>query len=147
LSELGQGTVEWQPNFDGTLNEPKTLPARLPHILLNGVTGIAVGMATDIPPHNVRELAAACAALLDNSKLELADLLEYVQGPDFPTDAEIITPRDDLANIYKTGRGSVKMRATYVDESGDIVINALPHQTSGAIRSRKSHSFGDYTTF
>ena len=132
LSELGQGTVEWQPNFDGTLKEPKTLPARLPHILMNGVTGIAVGMATDIPPHNVRELATACAALLDNSKLELADLLEYVQGPDYPTDAEIITPRDDLANIYKTGRGSVKMRAIYVEESGDVVITALPHQTSGA---------------
>lgn len=130
LTELGQGTVDWQPNFDGTLQEPKTLPARLPHILLNGVTGIAVGMATDIPPHNVRELANACALLLDNSKAELADLLEHVQGPDYPTDAEIITPKNDLANLYQHGRGSIKMRATYVDEGGDIVINALPHQAS-----------------
>ncbi|MFC3093769.1 DNA topoisomerase IV subunit A [Alteromonas sediminis] len=132
LNELGQGTVDWQPNFDGTLQEPKTLPARLPHILLNGVTGIAVGMATDIPPHNARELANACALLLDNSKAELADLLELVQGPDYPTDAEIITPKSDIANLYQTGRGSIKMRATYVDESGDIVITALPHQASGA---------------
>ncbi|MBO1254651.1 DNA topoisomerase IV subunit A [Alteromonas sp. 5E99-2] len=132
LSELGQGTVDWQPNFDGTIQEPKTLPARLPHILLNGVTGIAVGMATDIPPHNMRELAKACEHLLDNSKAELSDLLTYVKGPDYPTDAEIITPTDDIANLYKTGRGSVRMRATYFDESGDIVINALPHQTSGA---------------
>lgn len=132
LSELGQGTVEWQPNFDGTLQEPKTLPARLPHILLNGVTGIAVGMATDIPPHNVKELAAACAHLLDNSKAELHDLLAFVQGPDYPTDAEIITPKHDLAKLYETGKGSVKMRAVFIEENGDVVITALPHQTSGA---------------
>ena len=132
LRELGQGTVDWVPNFDGTLNEPKNLPARLPHILLNGVTGIAVGMATDIPPHNVREVANACALLLDNSKAELSDLLEHVQGPDFPTDAEIITPRSDIRKLYETGRGSVKMRAVFLEENGDIVITALPHQASGA---------------
>ncbi|MDO6473829.1 DNA topoisomerase IV subunit A [Alteromonas sp. 1_MG-2023] len=131
LNELGQGTVDWMPNFDGTLKEPKVLPARLPHILLNGVTGIAVGMATDIPPHNVREVANACAMLLDDSKAELTDVLEHVQGPDFPTDAEIITPRADIRKIYETGRGSIKMRAVYTEESGDIVITALPHQASG----------------
>ena len=131
LNELGQGTVDWMPNFDGTLKEPKVLPARLPHILLNGVTGIAVGMATDIPPHNVREVANACAMLLDDSKAELADVLEHVQGPDFPTDAEIITPRADIKKIYETGRGSIKMRAVYTEENGDIVITALPHQSSG----------------
>jgi len=131
LNELGQGTVDWMPNFDGTLKEPKVLPARLPHILLNGVTGIAVGMATDIPPHNVREVANACAMLLDDSKAELNDVLEHVQGPDFPTDAEIITPRADIRKIYETGRGSIKMRAVYTEESGDIVITALPHQASG----------------
>lgn len=132
LNEVSLGTVDWMPNFDGTMKEPKVLPARLPHILLNGVTGIAVGMATDIPPHNVREVANACALLLDNSKAELSDLLEIVQGPDFPTDAEIITPRSDIRKLYETGRGSVKMRAVYQDESGDIVITALPHQASGA---------------
>ncbi|MEP4101807.1 DNA gyrase subunit A, partial [Paraglaciecola sp.] len=131
LSELGQGTVDWQPNFDGTLDEPKVLPARLPHILLNGITGIAVGMATDIPPHNVREVANACAHLLDNSKAELAELLEFVEGPDYPTDGEIITPKKDIAKIYETGRGSIKMRAVYTEDNGDIVITALPHQASG----------------
>ncbi|HCA76460.1 MAG TPA: DNA topoisomerase IV subunit A, partial [Alteromonas sp.] len=132
LSELGQGTVDWIPNFDGTLNEPQVLPARLPHILLNGVTGIAVGMATDIPPHNVREVANACARLLDNSKSELHELLEDIQGPDYPTDAEIITPRSDIRKLYETGRGSIKMRAKYHEENGDVVITALPHQSSGA---------------
>ncbi len=132
LTELGQGTADWQPNFDGTLKEPKVLPARLPHILLNGVTGIAVGMATDIPPHNVRELANACALLLDNSRTELSELLTIVQGPDYPTDGEIITPKADIQKIYETGRGSIKMRATYVQDNGDIIINALPHQASGA---------------
>ena len=132
LAELGQGTVDWQPNFDGTLNEPKVLPARLPHILLNGVTGIAVGMATDIPPHNVRELANACAALLDNSRTELHELFEYVQGPDYPTEAEIITPRADIHKLYETGRGSIKMRAVFVEENGELVITSLPHQASGA---------------
>ncbi|AGP84249.1 DNA topoisomerase IV subunit A [Alteromonas mediterranea] len=132
LNELGQGTVDWVPNFDGTLEEPSVLPARLPHILLNGVTGIAVGMATDIPPHNVRELANACAMLLDNSKAELSDVLAHVNGPDYPTEAEIITPKTDIQKLYETGRGSIKMRAVYSEESGDVVITALPHQASGA---------------
>ncbi len=132
LSELGQGTVDWVPNFDGTLDEPKVLPARLPHILLNGITGIAVGMATDIPPHNVREIAAAACHLLDNPTASVLDLLQFVQAPDYPTDAEIITPRHELQSIYETGRGSVRMRAIYTQEDGDIVITALPHQTSGA---------------
>lgn len=132
LSELGSGTTDWLPNFDGTLEEPKVLPARLPHILLNGITGIAVGMATDIPPHNAREVAHACAALLDNPHSTVTDLMQFVKGPDYPTDAEIISPAADLAAIYETGRGSVKMRAIYQQEDGDIVITALPHQTSGA---------------
>ncbi|MBW3139530.1 DNA topoisomerase IV subunit A [Ferrimonas balearica] len=132
LSELGQGTVEWGPNFDGTLKEPKLLPSRLPHILLNGVTGIAVGMATDIPPHNAREVAAACAHLLENPKAELEELMGFVQGPDYPTAAEIITPRSEIAKIYQTGRGSVKMRAVYQVIDGEIVITALPHQVSGS---------------
>ncbi|MBJ2130652.1 DNA topoisomerase IV subunit A [Alteromonas sp. IB21] len=132
LNELGQGTVDWVPNFDGTLEEPSVLPARLPHILLNGVTGIAVGMATDIPPHNVRELANACAMLLDNSKAELSDVLAHVNGPDYPTEAEIITPKSDIQKLYETGRGSIKMRAVYTEENGDVVITALPHQASGA---------------
>ncbi len=132
LNELGQGTVDWVPNFDGTLEEPSVLPARLPHILLNGVTGIAVGMATDIPPHNVRELVNACAMLLDNSKAELSDVLEHVNGPDYPTEAEIITPKSDIQKLYETGRGSIKMRAVYTEENGDVVITALPHQASGA---------------
>lgn len=132
LSELGQGTVDWQPNFDGTMKEPQTLPARLPHILLNGITGIAVGMATDIPPHNVREVANACVHLIEQPKAELADVLEHVQGPDYPTDAEIITPKADIEKIYQTGRGSIKMRAVYEQEHGEIVITALPHQASGA---------------
>ncbi|MDX1536901.1 DNA topoisomerase IV subunit A [Arsukibacterium sp.] len=132
LSELGSGTTDWSPNFDGTLEEPKVLPARLPHILLNGITGIAVGMATDIPPHNVREVANACAALLDNPQSSITDLMQYVKGPDYPTDAEIISPASDIAAIYQSGRGSIKMRAVYQLEDGDIVLTALPHQTSGA---------------
>lgn len=131
LDELGQGTVDWVPNFDGTLEEPSMLPARLPHILLNGVTGIAVGMATDIPPHNVRELANACAMLLDNTKAELHDVLEHVNGPDYPTEAEIITPKSDIKKLYETGKGSIKMRAVFYEESGDIIVTALPHQASG----------------
>ncbi|MFV4845731.1 DNA topoisomerase IV subunit A [Edwardsiella tarda] len=132
LSELGQGTVEYTANFDGTLQEPKYLPARLPNILLNGTTGIAVGMATDIPPHNAREVANALVALLDNPDSSLDDLLTHIQGPDFPTEAEIITPRDEIRKIYRTGRGSVRMRAVWRKEEGEIVISALPHQTSGA---------------
>lgn len=131
LKELGQGTVDWTPNFDGTMDEPKVLPARLPHILLNGVTGIAVGMATDIPPHNVRELAAASCLLLDKPKTSLDELLDIVKAPDYPTDAEIITPKADIKKIYTTGRGSIKMRAVYTEEQGEIVITALPHQCSG----------------
>lgn len=132
LSELGQGTVDYVANFDGTLQEPKFLPARLPNILLNGTTGIAVGMATDIPPHNAREVAAALVALLDNPQSSLDDLLTHIQGPDFPTEAEIITPRDEIRKIYRTGRGSVRMRAVWRKEESEIVISALPHQTSGA---------------
>ncbi|WP_312932478.1 DNA topoisomerase IV subunit A [Stutzerimonas nitrititolerans] len=132
LSELGQGTVDWVPNFDGTLDEPATLPARLPNLLLNGTTGIAVGMATDVPPHNLREVAAACVRLLDEPSATVEQLCEHVQGPDFPTEAEVITPRADLLKIYETGRGSVRMRAVYRTEDGDIVVTALPHQVSGA---------------
>ncbi|NIY90878.1 DNA topoisomerase IV subunit A [Vibrio diazotrophicus] len=132
LGELGQGNVDWQPNFDGTMKEPQMLPARLPHILLNGVTGIAVGMATDIPPHNVREIADATIHLIDNPKAELPDVMQYVQGPDYPTEAEIISPKADLEKIYRTGRGSVKARAIWHKEGSDIVITALPHQVSGA---------------
>jgi topoisomerase-4 subunit A len=132
LNELGQGTVDWVPNFDGTMEEPRTLPSRLPHILLNGVTGIAVGMATDIPPHNAREVANATAYLLDNPKATVPDLMQYIQGPDYPTDAEIISPAHELQAMYETGRGSIKMRGLYQLEDGDIIITALPHQTSGA---------------
>ncbi|MRF68346.1 DNA topoisomerase IV subunit A [Escherichia coli] len=132
LSELGHGTVDWVPNFDGTLNEPKMLPARLPNILLNGTTGIAVGMATDIPPHNAREVAQALVALLDKPTLNLDDIMAFVPGPDFPTEAEIISSRDDIRKIYQNGRGSVRMRAVWEKEDGNAVITALPHQVSGA---------------
>ncbi len=132
LGELGQGNVDWQPNFDGTMKEPQMLPARLPHILLNGVTGIAVGMATDIPPHNVREIADATIHLIDNPKAELPDVMQFVKGPDYPTEAEIISPQADLEKIYRTGRGSVKSRAIWHKEGAEIVITALPHQVSGA---------------
>ena len=131
LAELGQGTVEWTPNFDGTLDEPVLLPARLPNVLLNGAAGIAVGMATDIPPHNLREVAAAAVLLLDKPKTSLDEICEIIQGPDFPTGAEIITPRKELIEAYKTGHGSVRMRACYEIENGDIVVTALPYQTSG----------------
>ncbi|MGE8496563.1 MAG: DNA topoisomerase IV subunit A [Pseudomonas sp.] len=132
LTELGQGTVDWVPNFDGTLDEPATLPARLPNLLLNGTTGIAVGMATDVPPHNLREVAAACVRLIDQPDATVEQLCEHVLGPDYPTEAEVITPRADLLKIYETGRGSVRMRAVYRVEDGDIVVTALPHQVSGA---------------
>ena len=132
LSELGQGTADWVPNFDGTLNEPAVLPARLPNILLNGTTGIAVGMATDVPPHNLREVATACVRLLDEPKATVAELCEHILGPDYPTEAEIITPRADLLKMYETGKGSVRMRAVYHIEDGDIVVTSLPHQVSGA---------------
>ena len=132
LGELGQGTVDYQPNFDGTLQEPKMLPARLPNILLNGTTGIAVGMATDIPPHNLREVATAAIALIDNPQTTLDGVLDIVQGPDYPTEAEIITPRTEIRKIYQNGRGSIRMRAVWKKEDGDVVITALPHQVSGA---------------
>lgn len=132
LQELGQGTVDWTPNFDGTLQEPSLLPARLPHILLNGTTGIAVGMATDLPPHNLREVASACIRLLENSRSSLDDLLEHIKGPDYPTQAEIITPQHDIQAMYETGHGSIRMRAVYEKEEGDIIVTALPHQVSGA---------------
>ncbi|MBI6548842.1 DNA topoisomerase IV subunit A [Xenorhabdus lircayensis] len=132
LSELGQGTVDWVPNFDGTLQEPKMLPARLPNILLNGTTGIAVGMSTDIPPHNAREVASALIAMLDKPDLSLDEAMEYVKGPDYPTEAEIITSKEDIRKIYKNGRGSVRMRAIWSKEEGNVIITALPHQVSGA---------------
>ena len=132
LAELGQGTVDWGPNFDGTLEEPKLLPARLPHVLLNGASGIAVGMATDIPPHNVLEVAAACLRLLDNPKATDEELADLLPGPDFPTEAEIVTPRAELRKIYETGLGSVRLRAVWEREEGDVVVTALPYQVSGA---------------
>jgi topoisomerase-4 subunit A len=131
LAEVEQGTVDWKPNFDGTLDEPTVLPARVPHVLLNGTTGIAVGMATDIPPHNLREVATAAIRLLENSRTTVTELCEHVLGPDYPTDAEIITPRADLLKMYETGNGSVRMRARWEREEGDIVVTALPHQVSG----------------
>ncbi|MCY1191275.1 DNA topoisomerase 4 subunit A [compost metagenome] len=132
LSEVGQGTVDWVPNFDGTLQEPAVLPARLPNILLNGTTGIAVGMATDVPPHNLREVASACVRLLDEPKATIEQLCEHIQGPDYPTEAEIVTPRAEILKMYESGRGSIRMRAVYRVEDGDIVVTALPHQVSGA---------------
>ncbi|MCL4117919.1 UNVERIFIED_CONTAM: hypothetical protein GTU68_000688 [Idotea baltica] len=132
LGELGQGTVSWTPNFDGSLNEPSTLPARLPNILLNGTMGIAVGMATDVPPHNLNEVAKACIYLLDNPAATVEQLCEHIPGPDYPTNAEIITPKSDLIKMYQTGRGSVRLRAVYHIDDGDIVVTALPYQVSGS---------------
>lgn len=131
LAELEDGTVDWVPNFDGTLKEPALLPSRLPHILLNGTTGIAVGMATDIPPHNLREVIAATCHLLDNPDATLADICTHIKGPDYPSEAEIITPKADIKTIYKTGNGSIRMRAVYEQEEDEIVITALPYQVSG----------------
>ena len=132
LRELREGTVDWSSNFDGTLDEPKLLPARLPHVLLNGAAGIAVGMATDVPPHNVREIVAACVRLVDEPQASLTDLCEHVRGPDFPTDAEIVTPREELAAMYESGSGSVRMRARFERENGVVVVTALPYQVSGS---------------
>ena len=132
LSELGQGTVDWQPNFDGTLEEPTVLPAQVPNLLLNGTTGIAVGMATDIPPHNLKEVVAATIHLLDSPKATVSDLCKHIKGPDFPTEAEIITPVDELRTLYETGRGALRVRAAYAIEDGAVVIHALPYQVSGA---------------
>ncbi|TLX21933.1 DNA topoisomerase IV subunit A [Thermomonas fusca] len=130
LGELGQGTVDWTPNFDGTLEEPTWMPARLPHLLLNGTTGIAVGMATDVPPHNLNEIVSACVRLLDDPDATVRDLCEHVRGPDYPTAAEIITAPSDLLNLYETGNGSVRARAVFVKEHANIVITELPHQVS-----------------
>ncbi len=132
LGELAQGTVDWKANFDGTLEEPEILPARLPNVLLNGGSGIAVGMATDIPPHNLREVAEACIHLLDKPKAAIKDICKIIKGPDYPSEAELITPKSDIEEMYTTGRGSLKARATYVKENGEILINALPFQVSGA---------------
>ncbi len=130
LGELGQGTVDWSPNFDGTLEEPSWLPARLPHLLLNGTTGIAVGMATDVPPHNLGEIVSALVRLLDDPDASVADLCEHVRGPDYPTAAEIITPAADLRAMYETGTGSVRARATWEKEASNFVVTALPYQVS-----------------
>ena len=130
LAELGQGTVDWVPNFDGTLQEPSWLPSRVPHVLLNGSTGIAVGMATDIPPHNLREIASACIRLLDEPSTSIAELCEHVKGPDFPTAAEIITPAAEITAMYATGNGSVRCRAVWRREEGNVVVTALPYQVS-----------------
>jgi topoisomerase-4 subunit A len=132
LSELEQGTVEWVPNFDGTLEEPRLMPARLPHVLLNGTTGIAVGMATDIPPHNVREVATACVRLLEKPDSTIGDLMKHIKGPDYPTEAEIVTPKSEIRAMYNTGNGAIRARARWARENGDIVITALPHQVSPA---------------
>ena len=131
LDELGQGTVDWEPNFDGTLDEPRLLPAQVPHILLNGTTGIAVGMATDIPSHNLNEVVEACILLLDSPGSTIEQIFALIQGPDYPTDAEIITPKEDILKIYQTGHGSIRMRACFEQEGSDLIITALPHQTSG----------------
>lgn len=132
LAELGQGTVDWQPNFDGTLDEPTLLPAQLPNLLLNGTSGIAVGMSTDVPPHNLREVATALIRLLDNPSTTLAPLMKHIKGPDFPTGGELVSSRDDIVQVYKTGMGTLRLRASYAIENGEIVIRELPHQTSGA---------------
>jgi len=130
LGELGQGTTDWTPNFDGTLEEPTWMPARLPHLLLNGTTGIAVGMATDVPPHNLNEVVSACVRLLDDPDATVRDLCEHIRGPDYPTTAEIITPAADLLSMYESGHGSVRARATWVREAQNIVVTALPYQVS-----------------
>jgi len=132
LAELGQGTVDWSPNFDGTLEEPRVLPAQVPNVLLNGTTGIAVGMATDVPPHNLREVVSATIRLLDEPKSTVAELCEHVQAPDFPAEAESITPREDILAMYESGRGALRMRAVWEREGSDVIITALPHQVSGS---------------
>jgi len=130
LGEINQGTTDWTPNFDGTLEEPTWMPARLPHLLLNGTTGIAVGMATDVPPHNLNEIVSALLHLLDDPDATVAELCEHVKGPDYPSFAEIITPIADLRTMYETGYGSVRARSTFLKENGNIVVNALPFQVS-----------------
>jgi topoisomerase-4 subunit A len=132
LQELGQGTVDWTPNFDGTLNEPVVLPARLPNLLLNGTMGIAVGMSTDVPPHNLREVTSALIHLIDNPKATVAQLMKHVKGPDFPTGGELVSSVEEISEIYATGNGTLRLRASYKMEGSDIVITSLPHQISGA---------------
>ncbi len=132
LAESRQGTVDYVPNFDGSTTEPALLPAQVPFVLLNGGTGIAVGMATDIPPHNINEVISACIHLLDKPKASVADLMTHIQAPDFPTEAQIITPPAEMREVYESGRGSIKARAVYTKEDGEIVITALPYQTSPA---------------
>jgi len=132
LQELGQGTVDWTPNFDGMIDEPVVLPARLPNLLLNGTTGIAVGMSTDVPPHNLNEVASALVHLIDNPKATVAAIMKHIKGPDFPTGGELVSPRADIKQIYDTGSGTLRLRASYKLEDGDIVIDSLPHQVSGS---------------
>ncbi len=132
LAELGQGTVDWAPNFDGTLDEPMVLPARLPNLILNGTTGIAVGMSTDVPPHSLREVAAALVHMIDSPKAGVADLMKFIKGPDFPTGGELVSPKSDIRQIYTSGNGTLRLRASYKIEDGDIIITALPYQISGA---------------
>ena len=132
LQELGQGTIDWGLNFDGTLKEPRLLPARVPNVLLNGASGIAVGMATDIPPHNMREVVSACIFLLENPKATTQELCQHVLGPDLPTRGEIITPATEILEIYETGRGSIRQRAVWAKESGEVIISELPYQASGS---------------
>ena len=131
LAELGQGTVDWVPNFDGTLSEPGLLPARLPNLLLNGTTGIAVGMSTDVPPHNLNEVVSALVHLIDNPKATVAAIMKHIKGPDFPTGGELVSPRAEIKNIYATGSGTLRLRASYKVDNGDIVITELPYQVSG----------------
>jgi topoisomerase IV subunit A len=153
LDELGASTVDWAPNFDGSLEEPTLMPARVPNLLLNGGSGIAVGMATDIPPHNLREVVNACVALLDDPDLTTRKIMAHVKGPDLPTGGEIVSPRADLAQMYETGAGSFKARATYEIEDGEIVIDALPFQVSGskvleqidALKQQKKLPMVDFT--
>ncbi|HLW24798.1 MAG TPA: DNA topoisomerase IV subunit A, partial [Steroidobacteraceae bacterium] len=153
LEELDSATVEWVPNFDGSLEEPTLLPARVPNLLLNGGSGIAVGMATDIPPHNLREVVNACVALLDDPDLTTRKIMAHVKGPDLPTGGEIVSPRADLVQMYESGNGSFKARATYTIEDGEIVIDALPFQVSGAkvleqievLRQQKKLPMVDFT--
>ena len=132
LQELEQGTVDWAPNFDGTMNEPLVLPARLPNLLLNGTTGIAVGMSTDVPPHNLNEVASAVVHLLDNPKATVTHLMKHIKGPDYPTGGELVSPANEIKEIYKTGAGTLRLRASYKIEGSDIVITSLPHQISGS---------------
>ena len=132
LAEINKGTVSWTDNFDGTIQEPLQLPAQVPNLLLNGTSGIAVGMATDVPPHNLLEVIAACIQLLEKPSTELDELMQIIPAPDYPTDAYIVSSKEDLRQMYETGNGSVKMRAGYIKEDGEIIIESLPYQTSGA---------------